>query len=180
LFAVYNAVQCTDALWPKSWSKWRSDNWSMFRQAPFETWGNAWFNAPCLDWPAKAAPRLEVSGSSVAPILLLGETLDAATPFTGTLEVRRRFPSSVVIASRGGTTHASSLNGNACVDDPIAAYLANGQLPARRDGDDPDAFCDPLPPPEPTTDDAPTTYAFSDQRAARREISRLLMHRKGH
>ena len=43
----------------------------------------------------------------------------------------------------------STLFGNACVDDTIAAYLADGTLPVRRPGDGPDAFCEPTPQPVP-------------------------------
>ena len=57
-------------------------------------------------------------------MLLVDETLDAATPYAGSLEVRKRFPKARLIAEVGGTTHADSLNGNACVDDTIADYLA--------------------------------------------------------
>ena len=74
---------------------------------------------------------------------------DAATPFEGSLEVRRRFTHASLIAEPGGTTHAGSLLGNACVDDKIAAYLATGVLPVRRAGDQADAECAPLPRPVP-------------------------------
>jgi hypothetical protein len=90
----------------------------------------------------------DVSGGS-AEVLLIDETLDAATPFTGSLEVRSRFPESSLIAEPGGTTHAGSLYGNKCVDNKIAAFLATGELPPRLTGDGPDALCDPLPPPVP-------------------------------
>ena len=83
--------------------------------------------------------------------LLVDETLDAATPYEGSLEVRRRFPHSSLIAEPGGTTHAGSLLGNACVDDKIAAYLATGVLPVRRAGFQADAECAPLPQPVPDT-----------------------------
>jgi hypothetical protein len=89
-----------------------------------------------------------VDGDHV-PALLVGETLDAATPFPGSLEVRKRFPDASLLAIPGGTTHAGTLRGNACVDDTIAAYLATGKLPARRSGNRPDAYCDPLPQPVP-------------------------------
>ncbi|NJC63821.1 alpha/beta hydrolase [Planosporangium flavigriseum] len=148
-YAVYNAVQCTDVQWPKSWDQWRRDNWKTFAKAPFETWGNAWFNAPCLYWPAKAQQPVNVDGRKVAGALLISETLDAATPFEGSLEVRRRFPNAVLIAEPGGTTHSGSLGGNACVDNQIADYLATGKLPTRKAGDGPDTTCDPLPAPEP-------------------------------
>ncbi|HEY2672116.1 MAG TPA: alpha/beta fold hydrolase [Rugosimonospora sp.] len=148
-FAVYNAVQCTDVQWPRSWNQWRRDNWATYRTAPFETWGNAWFNAPCLYWPARAGTPVKVDGRKVASALLIDETLDAATPFEGSLEVRRLFPHASLIAEPGGTSHANTLDGDACVDDQIAAYLASGVLPARHHGDGPDALCAPLPQPVP-------------------------------
>lgn len=149
-FAVYNAVTLTDVQWPRSWDKWRRDNWRTYQIAPFFTWGNAWFNAPCLFWAAKAGTPIKIDGSKVAGALLIDETLDAATPFEGSLEVRARFPKSSLIAEPGGTSHADSLFGNACVDDQIAAYLATGALPARQPGRGPDTLCAPLPRPDPT------------------------------
>ena len=148
-FAVYNAVQCTDTQWPTSWNKWRFDNWITYFRAPFETWGNAWFNAPCVFWPAKAGKPVNVDGSKVQSALLIGEELDAATPFAGSLEVRKRFPNSSLIGAPGGTTHAGSLNGVACVDNAVADYLATGKLPARKPGNRADAECSPVPQPVP-------------------------------
>ena len=148
-FAIYAGVQCSDTQWPTNWNRWRVDNWITFLRAPFETWGNAWFNAPCAYWPAKAGKPVSVDGSKVKSVLLLSETLDAATPFEGSLEVRNRFPNSALIESVNGTTHAGSLFGNACVDDQIADYLVSGKLPARKPGRQSDATCDPLPQPVP-------------------------------
>jgi pimeloyl-ACP methyl ester carboxylesterase len=150
-FAVYNAVQCTDVQWPLSWKKWAHDNWDVYREAPFETWANAWFNAPCLYWPAKASAPLRIDGKHVSSALLIDETLDAATPFTGSLEVRKLYPNSVLLAEPGGTTHADSLSGDLCVDGTIANYLALGQLPKRKPGGGPDMLCNPLPVPVPTS-----------------------------
>jgi hypothetical protein len=147
-FAVYLAVECTDVQWPQQWSTWARDNWRTYRIAPFETWGNVWFNAPCLSWPAEAGTPVTVDGAHVAA-LLVDETLDAATPYAGSLEVRRRFPDSSLLAEPGGTTHAGTLGGNACVDNTIAAYLADGTLPPRQPGDRADAKCQPLPQPVP-------------------------------
>jgi hypothetical protein len=90
-----------------------------------------------------------VNGKGVAPALLVDETLDAATPYEGSLEVRKLYPSSVLLAEPGGTTHAGTLFGNACVDGTIAAYLADGTLPTRKPGNRADAFCAPLPVPVP-------------------------------
>lgn len=148
-YAIYLAVQCTDSQWPKSWSKWKRDNWRIHRTSPFETWGNAWFNAPCLNWGAKAGKPVSVNGAKVPPVLLISETLDAATPFSGSLEVRKRFPRSSLIEGVGGTTHAGSLFGNSCVDDAIAAYLKSGVVPKRNRANAADLKCQPIAPPAP-------------------------------
>lgn len=149
-YAIYLATSCTDAPWPKSWSVWQRDNWRVYAKAPFVTWANAWFNAPCRTWSGKSAEPVKVSGRHAPPILLIDETHDAATPFEGSLEVRSLFPKSVLIEGVGGTTHAGSLSGVACTDNKIAAYLATGELPDRRPGRRSDVQCDPVPQPDPS------------------------------
>ena len=150
-FAMYLATQCTDAPWPNSWARQRRDNRRLHRTHPFLTWSNAWFNAPCTYWHAGAGRPVQVDGSAVTqPVLLIGETKDAATPFEGSLEVRGRFPTASLIAGVGGTTHAASLSGNACVDDAVAAYLSTGTVPARSPGRRADKSCPPIPQPNPT------------------------------
>ncbi|MBO0869252.1 MAG: alpha/beta fold hydrolase [Micromonosporaceae bacterium] len=148
-FAVFNAVTCTDAPAPGNWSTWQADADRVSAVAPFFTWPSLWYSAPCLYWPAPPGRPTTVDGSRVAPALLVDEELDALTPFEDSLEVRRLFPRSVLLAEPGGTTHAGTLVGNACVDDTIAGYLATGALPPREPGDGPDALCDPLPQPLP-------------------------------
>jgi pimeloyl-ACP methyl ester carboxylesterase len=152
-YAIYLATQCTDARWPLNWRKWKNDNWRLHRAAPFETWGNAWYNAPCLNWAAKPAQPVQVNGTQAPPILLISETRDAATPYAGSLAVRKLFPRSALIEGVGGTTHAGSLFGNKCVDGTIATYLANGSLPARVKADHSDKQCQPIAQPDPGKQD---------------------------
>jgi pimeloyl-ACP methyl ester carboxylesterase len=148
-YAIYLAVQCTDSKWPSDWSRWKKDNWRVHKKAPFETWGNAWYNAPCRYWPAKPGRPVEVDGSKTPPVLMLSESLDAATPFSGALEARKRFPRSALIEGVGGTTHAGSLFGNMCVDGAIADYLATGALPKRVKANRSDKECAPIAQPTP-------------------------------
>lgn len=150
-YAVYDAVQCVDAPWPTDWNTWRKDNWATQAKAPFETWANAWYNAPCVFWPAKPGTPVTIDGRRVNGALLIDETLDAATPYAGSLEVRALYPSASLIAEPGGMTHADSLFGDACVDNQVANYLATGALPPRKPGQGPDAVCAPLPDPVPTS-----------------------------
>lgn len=177
-FAAYNAVQCTDVQWPLSWAKWSRDNRRVNRIAPFETWGNAWFNAPCLYWPAPATHPTKVashgSGAKIKNALLIDQTLDAATPFEGSREVRRLFPHSVLLAEPGGTTHADSLDGNLCVDRTIARYLETGKLPTRKPHAKWDKTCAPLPRPVPTKSATANATARSYQKVLSQLRGRFL------
>jgi hypothetical protein len=82
-------------------------------------------------------------------MLLIGETRDAATPYSGALGVRRLFPTASLIAGVGGTTHSSSLSGVACVDNSVANYLRTGIVPTRLPGTRADRTCPRLAPPSP-------------------------------
>jgi pimeloyl-ACP methyl ester carboxylesterase len=126
------------------------------QRAPFFTWANTWFNAPCLDWPAPSSTPVEVDGTGfAAPVLLLSETRDSATPYSGALRVRELFPSSALVAGVGGTSHAVSLFGIACTDDTIADVLRDGSLPSRKPGDRADKECKPVAPPQPSDSQRP-------------------------
>ena len=173
-YAIYLGVQCTDARWPASWQRWRTDNWRVHKIAPFETWGNAWYNAPCRYWAAKPGKPVRVNGTQAPPVLLISETLDAATPFAGSLEVRKRFPRSVLLEGVGGTTHAGSLFGNKCVDQTIAAYLATGALPKRVKANRSDKQCKPIAPPDPSPAAATAKRAESAAVQTRLELQKLI------
>jgi pimeloyl-ACP methyl ester carboxylesterase len=172
-YAMYLATQCTDVQWPTNWSTWQRDNWRTNAEAPFLTWNNAWYNAPCLNWGATAGTPVTVNGTKTPPILLISETDDAATPYSGSIEVRKLFPRSVLIEGVGGTTHAGSLSGVACTDDTIAAYLSSGALPSRVGGNRSDKQCEPVPPPVPTAV-AATTLSASGDVSTRAELRTLI------
>ncbi len=142
------ATRCTDAPWPKSWDRWFTHAWTNNATAPFGTWANTWYDAPCLDWAVPPSTPVHISGGSI-PALLIDETLDAATPFHGDLAVRARFPDARLIAVRGGTSYANTLSGNHCVDQPITRFLATGNLPPRLPGRHADVNCRHLPLPTP-------------------------------
>ena len=174
-YAIYLAVQCSDAKWPASWRKWKKDNWRVHRAAPFETWANAWFNAPCRTWGAKAGRPVKVTGAKAPPVLLISETGDAATPYSGSLEVRKRFPRSALIEGVGGTTHAGSLFGNSCVDDTVAEYLKTGLLPKRVKANTSDRKCAPIAQPEPAS--AVVTEGRTAAPLSRAALQRLIAGR---
>jgi pimeloyl-ACP methyl ester carboxylesterase len=149
-FAVYLGVECTDGPWPHKWSRFRAANVALDKKAPFYTWGNAWFNAPCLYWHAPSRKPFRINGKRAKSVLFIDETLDAATPYPGSLRARKLFPHSSLIAEPGGATHADTLSGDACVDDLIARYLRTGKRPARQRWNGPDYLCRPLSDPVPS------------------------------
>ncbi|MBF4161585.1 alpha/beta fold hydrolase [Nocardioides acrostichi] len=150
-YAMYLGTICSEAPWPSDWQTWADDTWAVHDQAPFYAWGNTWFNAPCRTWPVASTDPVDVDGSEyTGPVLLLNETYDAATPFSGALQVRQLFPTASLVEGVGGTSHAVSLYGVACTDDTVKNLLKDGSLPPRSEQDGvADKKCPPLAPPNP-------------------------------
>ncbi len=132
-FAVYNAVECADVGWPRSWATWDSATRAVYRTATFEAWDNAWFNAACAFWPVRGPARpLQIKGAGLPGILMLQGTLDAATPYAGAQRAHRLLPSARMVVVVGGGNHGQSLANppNTCVDGYLNRYLATGSLPS--------------------------------------------------
>ncbi|MFD0003826.1 alpha/beta hydrolase [Streptomyces sp. NPDC127178] len=146
-YSIYASVQCRDAAWSRDWQQWRTDNWSVHAKAPFMTWNNAWYNAPCAFWPQDPLPSVSITNGKVPPVLLFQSTDDAATPYQGAVTVHRQLARSSLVVERGGGNHAVTLGGNSCLDKHLAAYLADGTVP--RGAGEVDAVCEARPDPKP-------------------------------
>jgi pimeloyl-ACP methyl ester carboxylesterase len=132
-FAVYNAVQCSDVNWPRSFAYWTSDTEMIYKTAPFQAWDNAWFNAACAFWPVRGpAKPLQIRGAGLPGILMLQGTLDPATPYAGAQDAHKLLPSARMVVVEGGGNHGQSLEqpSDSCVQGYLNAYLATGALPA--------------------------------------------------
>ena len=131
-FAVYNAVQCSDVNWPRSFAFWTSDTERIYRQVPYEAWDNAWFNAACAFWPVQGPARpLQIKGAGLPGILMLQGTLDAATPYAGAQDAHKLLPSARMVVVEGSGHHGQSFEqpSNSCVQGYVNAYLGTGALP---------------------------------------------------
>jgi pimeloyl-ACP methyl ester carboxylesterase len=131
-FAVYNAVQCSDVSWPRSFASWTADTEMVYKTAPFYAWGNAWFNAACAFWPVRGpAKPLQINGAGLPGILMLQGTLDPATPYAGAQDAHKLLPSARMVVVQGGGNHGQSFEQppDACVQGYVNAYLATGALP---------------------------------------------------
>ncbi|MEV7829259.1 alpha/beta hydrolase [Streptomyces subrutilus] len=140
-YSVYTAVQCRDSAWPRDWNRWRADTWRTHAVAPFMTWNNAWYNAPCAFWPTESLRAPDVTNTGLPPALLLAATEDAATPFAGALSMRDKLKGSALVVEEGGGNHGVALSGNTCLDEKVAAYLRTGRAA--------DAACPAQPAPKP-------------------------------
>ncbi|WP_432118335.1 alpha/beta hydrolase [Streptomyces sp. bgisy032] len=146
-YSVYTSVQCRDADWPRDWRQWRKDNWAVYAKAPFMTWNNAWYNAPCAFWPTESRRPVNVANGKLPPVLLFQATGDAATPYEGAVTTHRLLARSSLVVEEGGGNHGITLSGNACLDEHLAAYLSDGTVP--RGHGEADAVCEALPDPKP-------------------------------
>ena len=150
-FAVYNAVECADVAWPRSWAKWNADTRKVYATAPFEAWDNAWYNAACAFWPVHGPARpMRIGAPGLPGILMLQGTLDAATPYAGAQQAHRLLPTArMVVVSKGGNHgQFSPYAPNPCVDRYVDNYLATGALPSGKGLVN--AVCPALPDPVPS------------------------------
>ncbi|MGW5211037.1 alpha/beta hydrolase [Streptomyces sp. NPDC004051] len=156
-YSVYTAVECRDASWPRDWRQWRKDTWEVHEEAPFMTWNNAWYNAPCAFWPAGSLRPVDIANGKLPPALLFQATDDAATPYRGGATVHRLLARSSLVVEEGGGNHGITLSGSACLDGHLAAYLTDGTVP--RGSGRADAVCAALPDPTPRTSKATPSTA---------------------
>jgi pimeloyl-ACP methyl ester carboxylesterase len=98
--------------------------------APFRDPGRGVVAAldPCAFWPVPptSRPRVpEVDG--LAPTLVVSVTGDPATPYEAGVQLADALGGTLLTVE--GNQHTAALQGNACIDDIVAAYLVDLELP---------------------------------------------------
>jgi pimeloyl-ACP methyl ester carboxylesterase len=122
-------VRCAD--WPRSPDTPARVAAERKAQADHPLWarmtGDLYDN--CRTWPgAGRTPKGTTLGAGAAPILVIGNQRDPATPIGGTKQLAKDLASGVLLTSDHdghGTYHA----GNQCVDDAVDGYLLRGTPP---------------------------------------------------
>ncbi|MFJ8147239.1 alpha/beta hydrolase [Streptomyces sp. NPDC096048] len=106
--------------------------------------GLAWSALSCAGWPVPGeAHHPEVSAPGAAPIMLVGNTGDPATPYRGAARMAEALGEGVGFElTYRGEGHGAFDSANACVRDAVHAYLLDGKLPGSG------AVCEPEPLPE--------------------------------
>ncbi|MFJ9178205.1 alpha/beta hydrolase [Streptomyces sp. NPDC102360] len=98
---------------------------------PYMGWDTAGW---CHDWPVPGQwDDPDVSARGAAPILIVGNTGDPATPYEGARRMADELGAGVgVELTWKGEGHGAYGSGSACVDSAVDAYLLEGRIP--RDG----------------------------------------------
>ncbi|OQR60548.1 peptidase [Streptomyces maremycinicus] len=92
----------------------------------------AWGMVSCTDWPVPgAADHPDVSAPGSAPILVVGNTGDPATPYEGARKmVTALGPGVGVELTYEGQGHGAYGSKDKCVQAAVNGYLLNGKVPA--------------------------------------------------
>ncbi|MFE5396556.1 alpha/beta hydrolase [Streptomyces sp. NPDC056568] len=85
----------------------------------------------CHDWPVAGQHETpEVSASGAAPVLVVGNTGDPATPYEGARRMADELGEDVgVMLTWKGEGHGAYGSGSDCVDSAVDAYLLKGAVP---------------------------------------------------
>lgn len=128
-FTSYAAVVCTDAAPPADPAAYRE--FADRARAAAPRFGGSVANEllPCATWPAEARPDAPPgSAEGAPPILVVGNTGDPATPYTGAVAVADRLASGVLLTVDidGHTAYGA----NRCATRAIDRYLVDLVVPA--------------------------------------------------
>ncbi|MFF4237043.1 alpha/beta hydrolase [Actinomadura geliboluensis] len=91
----------------------------------------AWGLLQCTGWPVPGdGSAREVSAPSAAPILVVGNTGDPATPYAWAPALTRALGGRAVLLTLKGEGHGAYDTGDPCVRAAVHAYLLDGRTPA--------------------------------------------------
>ncbi|MFD5563219.1 alpha/beta hydrolase [Kitasatospora griseola] len=85
---------------------------------------------PCAFWDSPREAPVRVRRD--IPALIVASTGDPRVPYTGSVALHSRLPSSRLLTLAGANQHVNyGAHHNSCIDTTVNAYLADGRLPAR-------------------------------------------------
>ena len=126
---AYSPIYCLDHPDTRTLDEIAADAAELGRRYPplgdFVGWGAV----ACLVWPVKPVltpQRLTAQGA--APILVVGSTGDPATPYEWAKGLASQLSSGRLL-TREGTGHTAYLEGSACINEAVEAYLVAGDVP---------------------------------------------------
>ncbi|UQU67781.1 alpha/beta hydrolase [Couchioplanes caeruleus] len=126
-------VACSDQVNPRSFRTWQNAADRAERQYGYFGRIYAWVWSQCRSWPASARQdgyRGPWTARTRAPVLIVGNYFDPATPYAGAVGAARLLPNSRLLSYAGWGHVAFHLRHNDCVDRHVIDYLRTGRPPA--------------------------------------------------
>jgi pimeloyl-ACP methyl ester carboxylesterase len=129
LLDVYFAVTCNDLANDPGDTTIQAMGRAWAKQYPmFGLWTAASL-AQCVAWQKQRTPIPPETASRSAPILVVGNLHDPATPYAGAVNLTKELGSAALM-SWNGQGHTSYLEGSTCVDRAVDSYLISRTLPS--------------------------------------------------
>ncbi|WP_051466991.1 alpha/beta hydrolase [Actinomadura oligospora] len=130
LLAANTAISCADTTGRATVADVRHELPRFRNASPIFGPGLAWGLLTCTGWPYKGDEAgNEVSAPSAAPIVVVGNEGDPATPYAWAPALTREIGGKAVLLSLRGQGHTAYLTGNRCVVNTVDAYLLDGKVP---------------------------------------------------
>ena len=125
---AFNAISCVDS-GDRSSIEESEDAVAEYKKVAPRMWPAFTGGYGCVFWPAKADPRVDITGKGAGPIVVVGTTGDAATPLDSTRKMAKKLEDGrlVVVTANRHTGYGE----NACVVDAVDAYLITGGVTFR-------------------------------------------------
>ena len=136
-------VACSDTVNPRSFRTWQNAADRAERQFGYFGRIYTWVWSQCRSWPTSAGQDSyhgPWTTPTAAPVLIVGNYFDPATPYAGAVGAARLLPNSRLLSYAGWGHVAFHLQRNACVDAHVSHYLLTATPPA------PGTVCHPDPP----------------------------------
>jgi pimeloyl-ACP methyl ester carboxylesterase len=129
LMSSFPAISCVDTA--ERPAKQELDRTETEARKLSPLFGSSGLGSICTLWPvpgSDVARKVDAAGS--APIVVIGNTGDPATPYEWAPKLAAELGSGVLLTYKG-EGHASYLSGDACVKKATDNYLLDGQVPAK-------------------------------------------------
>jgi pimeloyl-ACP methyl ester carboxylesterase len=129
--AAFSSVACSDTVNPRSEGAWAAAGAAQDLVAPYFGRAWTWAGEQCASWklPGKGRYLGPYNKATSAPVLVIGNTYDPATPYSGA-QAAAAIPKARLLTING-YGHTSLAAPSACANAAFDKYTLTGRTPAR-------------------------------------------------
>ncbi|WP_225993541.1 alpha/beta hydrolase [Actinomadura rudentiformis] len=133
LVAANTAISCADTTDRYTRAEVREALPRFRKASPIFGPSIAWGMLTCTGWPIKGDKAAkEVSAPGAAPIMVVGNTGDPATPYGWAPALTKELGGSATLVTLKGEGHGAYDTGDRCIQRTVDAYLLDGKQPAKK------------------------------------------------